>query len=117
MSYYHGHYGYGNDAKLFKYKQPTLTIVAEFEEEDCEKVVGWEGDEPFICFPFKVDIEATIPEKLFELNSQINEVDALLRNEAALKEKLIAQVTENALLQMPELQHLTANIPLLAIGG
>jgi len=56
-----------------------------------------------------------VPDAVKEASKKIDEIDKLLKNENALKEKLIAKVTENALKQMPELQSLVMGTDLIAL--
>lgn len=54
-------------------------------------------------------------EDLVKICQELDEIANLLKNENKLKEKLIAQVTENAIKNMPEMSQLVENIPLLQL--
>ena len=54
-------------------------------------------------------------EELVKINKELDEISVLLKNEQKLKEKLIAQVTENAIKNLPEMSQLVENIPLLQL--
>jgi len=56
-------------------------------------------------------------EELVKINKELDEIANLLKNENKLKEKLIAQVTENAIKNMPEMSQLVENIPLLQLNS
>ena len=54
-------------------------------------------------------------EDLVKICQELDEIANLLKNEEKLKEKLIAQVTENAIKNLPEMSQLVENIPLLKL--
>lgn len=92
-----------------------IDIVLETEtEEDEERLrFPWENGYEQVSLPFKYKSLIKADEKTTELSNELNRIDELLRNENTLKEKLIANVTKNAIKDIPEMSTLVTNINLL----
>lgn len=92
-----------------------IDVVIETEDEDDQDKLRfpWSNGYEDVFLPFKYKSQVKVDEKTKELSKEINKINDLLRNEASLKEKLIATVTKNAIKELPEMKALVGNINLL----
>lgn len=108
---------YRNRQKIYNYYDDSINIYAIVDEKDEEKVVTINNNgDTYLKIPFKMKFSVKITDKYYELSKELGEIRSLLKNEARLKEKLIAQVTENALKSLPEMQTLVNNVELIALN-
>ena len=119
----HGHYIQKNDKSECVLKQEELYVSVKFPETD----EGYRDEERFVflstsdggdgmSIPVKFQFTFKIPKEIEEINKKLNDIENLLKNENSLKEKLVAQVTEKAIKQIPELSSLVGNVELLALS-
>lgn len=88
-------------------------VVTKEEQED-NFIFG--GDSDSLNIPVKINFKYNLPKEYIDLSIKRDKIKNLLKNENNLKEKLIAQVTENALQNMPELSYLTTDIQLISLN-
>ena len=86
-----------------------------YEQEDKFKSINSDYDSSLELPVKKKVIKYKRNEELVKINKELDEISVLLKNEEKLKEKLIAQVTENAIKNLPEMSQLVENIPLLQL--
>jgi len=96
------------------YETQEVEIQTIFNDEDDYYSICEDGNR--IYAPCKIKIKIQASERAKELIKQINEIDSLLKNENKLKDKLIAQVTENAIKNLPEIQSLVNTTELIALN-
>jgi len=107
---YHRHFG--NDEKTLELSEIYITI--DIDEKDEERFqFPWSNGYDEISLPFKYKTALKVNKETKELSEELNRIDDLLRNENALKEKLIASVTKNAIKDLPEMKALVGNVNLL----
>lgn len=110
------------------YKVKEIHIYPKFEDSEDGDVEqsefhfvtsgdGYRGDSYGISVPAKFQSSFKIPSDIKEAIDKIRKIDNLLKNENVLKEKLISQVTENAIKQIPELSNMVQGIELLSLGS
>lgn len=125
-SFGHSNYYYNNrenEKGEFIYSINGLDVYPEFEDgdegyktqENFHYVSSGDGDGEGISIPLKFVFKYNVPKEVKEINRKLAEIQNLLSNESVLKEKLIAQVTENAIKQIPELSVLVNGIETLAL--
>ncbi len=88
-----------------------LPFILEIDEESQDK---WNDIEPGNGFyaPIKFNKSYRLPEEYGKLLNRYHYINALLVNKEALKEQIIAKVTENALMQSSELKLLAEQVKL-----
>jgi len=119
-SYY---YNTKNEKGEFIYSINDLEVYPEFEDgdegyktqENFHYVSSGDGGGQGIYIPSRFIFKYNVPTEVVEINKKLAEIQNLLSNEIVLKEKLIAQVTENAIKQIPELSILVSGIETLAL--
>lgn len=102
------------------YKIEFLDYFPDFEGDwqEEEKFLNINGDgDSSLYLPINKTIKVKNNPRIDEICKKIDEINNLLKNEDKLKEKLIAQVTENAIQNLPELKELTMNIPMLSLNS
>lgn len=120
------YYGAAQKNGEYEFEIKTLYILPEFSDnEEGSKEQGnfhyiSSGDYGEGGSGLQIDVKFKakykVPDVVKEASNKIYEIDKLLKDEKTLKEKLIAQVTENAIKQMPELQSLVKGTDFLALG-
>lgn len=111
--------GIGNNSFYF---YPEKGLNYETQEVEIQAIFNDKDDYYSICeenriyAPCKIKIKIQASERAKELIKQIDKIDSLLKNENKLKQKLIAQVTENAIKNLPEIQSLVNTTELIALN-
>ena len=112
--------GIGNNS--FYYFYPEKGLNYETQEVEIQAIFNDKDDYYSICeenriyAPCKIKIKIQASERAKELIKQIDKIDSLLKNENKLKQKLIAQVTENAIKNLPEIQSLVNTTGLITLN-
>lgn len=106
------HRYYSDDEKTFEFTEIYITIEIDEKDEDRFQF-PWSNGYDEISLPFKYKSALKVNKETKELSEELNRIDDLLKNENALKEKLIASVTKNAIKDLPEMKALVGNVNLL----
>lgn len=107
---------YGSDSKIDEFSSDRVNYIFTLENEEDEErftFISDSGGDWSFDFPFKFKHKFKIDQDLVKITNEINRINELLRNEQEFKEKLIAQVTKQAVMNLPEIQSLTTNVNLL----
>lgn len=95
-----------------EYEAQEVEIQAVFNDDDNYYSIC---EENRVYAPCKIKIKIQASERAKELSKQIDKIDSLLKNENKLKDKLIAQATENAIKNLPEIQSLVNTTGLITL--
>lgn len=87
-----------------------LSVTTGDENKD-EHLYWAEGGEPYL--PCKINVKMAESKEVIELYKELNRIDNLLKNEKALKEEIIANLTEQTVMNSSMLTKLTSGIKMI----